>query len=466
MSNEDDSVWVVCNGEIYNYRDLRGELETRGHRFRTVSDTEVVVHGYEEWGFGVLERLNGIFGLAIWDSHERTLLLARDPFGVKPLYYRDVDDTLLFGSEIRAILAYPGVPRVVDLTALDQYLDLTYVPSPRTVFEQIFRLPPGHALYCGARGVTVKRFSPAAPGEQLQEPMAVVVEMLRDALEKAVRRQMVADVPIGVMLSGGVDSSTVATIMAQAAERPIESFTVGFSGDFVDNELEQARATAKQLGANHHEVVVSAEEFADFLPRSVWYLEEPVATTSTLAFHKVCELAHEHVKVVLTGQGADEPFAGYPRHLGEYYGRFYRKLPSGLRANLLEPALLRLPRNERLKRAARSLGETDLQTRHAAVHSTMDPDLRYRLWREPPVSLADPPSRPDWGDGVQHLDGLSQMLFVDTRTSLADNLLLYGDKMSMSVSLEARVPFLDLELMRLVERIPADLKIRNPEIHP
>ncbi|NLT35682.1 MAG: asparagine synthase (glutamine-hydrolyzing) [Gaiellales bacterium] len=461
MPNEDGRLWAMCNGEIYNFRDLRRELEGLGHEFRTRSDTEVIVHAYEQWGFGSLARLNGMFGLALWDSRDRSLLLARDPFGIKPLYYRDVAGTLLFGSEIRAILAYPGVPRSVDLQAVDQYLDLTYIPSPRTAFQGISKLPPGHALLCAPGGTTLKRFSAPPATEQLREPEPVVIERLRQGIEAAVKRQMVADVPIGVMLSGGVDSSAVATIMARAASAPIETFTVGFSGDFAGNELEEARATAKRLGARHHEVIISAEEFADFLPRSIWFLEEPVATSSTLAFYKVCALAREYVKVVLTGQGADEPFAGYPRHAGEYYGRFYRALPAGLRTRVVEPALLRLPRNERLKRAARSLGETETRARHAAVYSTMDPEVRRRLWREQPVPAAGSWSMPGWDDDVRHLDGLSRMLFVDTRTSLPDNLLLYGDKMSMSVSLEARVPFLDVDLMRVVESIPSHLKIKG-----
>ena len=466
IPSEDGRIWVVCNGEIYNFKDLRRELETRGHTFHTLSDTEVIVHGYEEWGLEVLRRLNGMFGLAIWDSRDRSLTVARDPFGVKPVYYRDVDGSLLFGSEIRPILAHPGVTRAVDLQALDQYLDRTFVPSPLTAFEDIRKLPAGHALRCSEAGATIEPFCSGPPAELLRDPEAAVVERLREAIDTAVRRQMVADVPIGVMLSGGVDSSAVAAIMAQASGNPIESFTVGFAGDFAENELEYARATAKRLGANHHEVVLSADDFADFLPRSIWYLEEPIATTSTLAFHKVCELAHEHVKVVLTGQGADEPFAGYARHFGEYYGRHYRAIPASLRRHFLEPALLRLPRNERVKRAARSLGEMDLAARHAAVYSTMEPGLRRRLWREPPApgggSAAAPLcAAPAWAGQAGHLDDLSRMLYADARTSLPDNLLLYGDKMSMSVSLECRVPFLDLELMRLVESIPPGMKIRG-----
>jgi asparagine synthase (glutamine-hydrolysing) len=461
IANENQTVWTVCNGEIYNFRELRRELEIGGHRFRTRSDTEVIVHGYEQWGLGVLERLNGMFGLAIWDAKARALLLARDPFGVKPLYYRDAGGSLLFGSEVRALLAYPGVSRRVDLDSIDQYLSLTYVPSPRTAFEGISKVPPGHALHCTAEGLAIRRFDNSPPRELLSDREPVIVERLREGIETAVRRQMVADVPIGVMLSGGVDSSAVAAIMAQAAGAPIAAFTVGFSGGFEANELEQARETARRLGAEHHEVVLSAEDYTEFLPRSIWYLEEPVATASTLAFYKVCELARRHVKVVLTGQGADEPFAGYPRHLGEYHGRFYRALPSSFRTGLLEPLFERLPRNERAKRAGRSLGDSRTRERHAAVHSVIDPGLRERLWQERPEEsdIAWPIER--WRREVGHLDSLSQMLYVDARTSLPDNLLLYGDKMSMAVSLEARVPLLDLELMRLVERIPPSLKIKR-----
>jgi asparagine synthase (glutamine-hydrolysing) len=462
IANEDETVKVLLNGEIYNFQDLRRELESYGHVFRTRSDTEVVVHAYEQWGFDALVRLNGMFGLAIWDARERRLVVARDPFGVKPLYWWGAGGTLAFASEVKPLLSHPRVRREVDRTSLAAFIELTYVPAPRTAFAGIEKLVPGHALVCTPDGISPRRFVRGAPRPRphLSEP--ALIHELRDRITRAVRRQMVADVPVGVMLSGGVDSASVATLMTQCGGRPIETFTVGFAGDFAHNELEAARETARRIGSNHHDVTVSASEFDEFLPRSVWWMEEPVATSQTLPYFRVCELAREHVTVVLTGQGADEPFAGYPRHLGERYGRLYRALPESLRRHALAPLVRRLPRNEQLKRAVASLDVADPLERMHAVYRVMDRDLERRLLRAPaPADGADGYSIALWQRDVGALDDLSKMLYVDARTSLADNLLLYGDKMAMAVSLEARVPFLDLELMALAESLPAAMKIRG-----
>ena len=459
IGNEDGTVTVVQNGEIYNYRELRTELEGHGHVFRTRSDTETIVHAYEQWGVDGLARLNGMYGIAIRDDRTKTLVVARDPFGVKPLYYWDDGSTLLFGSEVRAILCSHQVRREVDPEALEEYVALTYVAAPRTAFEGIGKLLPGHALVYDASGGTTRRFHRMIPdhSEASSSDDELVLE-LREAIATAIRRQMVADVPVGVMLSGGIDSATVAAIMTDVVDGPIDTFTVGFGAGFPEDELDEARETARRLGARHHEVVISAHEYADFLPESIWHLEEPVATTSTLAFHRVSMLAREHVKVVLTGQGADEAFAGYPRYLGERYGHLYRALPRRVRDRVVVPLVDRLPRNERLKRGVRSLGTQGVAARMRRVHQVLDDRYLAALLREP--------SRNGRGDGfsiwegdVDGLGGVDAMTYVDARTSLADNLLLYGDKMSMAVSLEARVPFLDLTLMRLVESLPARLKI-------
>jgi asparagine synthase (glutamine-hydrolysing) len=462
IANEDGSVWTVFNGEIYNFRELRAELEARGHIFTTRTDTEVIVHAYEQWGLDALARLNGMFGLALWDARTRRLVLARDPFGVKPLYYHDDGRTLRFGSEIRAILRDPAVPRAVDPRALGEFLSLTFVPAPRTTFAGIAKLLPGHALICTTEGIRLERFH-----RVVNEPFAGRSEdglaaELAERIAAAVRRQMVADVPVGAMLSGGVDSATVAAIMTEAAGGPIATFTVGFAGDFAENELDAARATARRLGSDHHELVIGADEYAAFLPHVIRSLEEPVATTSTLPFFKVCELARRHVKVVLTGQGADEPFAGYPRYLGERYGFLYRALPHPLRRGVIAPTVERLPRNEQLKRSVRALGAADPRERLPAVYAVIDGTLKRRLLRD--GLAADEDGRAAvarWQADVAGRDGLSQMLYVDARLSLPDNLLLYGDKLSMAASLEARVPFLDLELMAFVERIPPSFKIRG-----
>lgn len=458
----DRGACVVFNGEIYNYQELRARLEGHGQAFHTHTDTETIVRGFEQWGFSVLERLNGMFGIALWDGPNKTLVLARDPYGVKPLYYRDDGDTVVFGSEIKSILCVPGVPREVDADALDAYLTFTYVPSPATAFAGIRKLPPGYALVCTSRGCELRRFHYVIPGELDNRDEATLVADLQDLILAAVRRQMVADVPVGALLSGGVDSTTVATIMSQISGQSIDTFTVGFSGGAALNELDYARATARRIASRQHELVISAEEYAGFLPLSVWHLEDLVATDSTLAYFKVCEMARRTVKVVLSGQGADEPFAGYPRHFGERYGWALRRLPPGVHTHVVAPLVRALPRNERLKRAVRSLSDPDIRRRMVAVWTIMDAEEKRRLYApglEPEGGSDDAAAL--WEADVRHLDGLSQMLYCDARLSLADNLLLYGDKMSMAVSLEARVPLLDLELMRFAESIPPQLKIKG-----
>jgi asparagine synthase (glutamine-hydrolysing) len=453
---------VVFNGEIYNFRELRTRLEGYGHAFRTRSDTEVIVRGFDQWGFRVLERLNGMFGIALWDPAHESLVLARDPYGVKPLYYRDDGRTLWFGSEMKSIFCDPAVPRAVDAEALDAFLAFTFVPSPATAFEGIRKLPPGHALVCTPHGCELRRFHFVIPEHLDRRDEASIVADLQDLIRAAVSRQMVADVPVGALLSGGVDSTTIATLMSDIAEHPIDTFTVGFVGESALNEVSYARETARRIGSVQHEVMISASDYAQFLPRSVWHLEDLVATDSTLAYYRVCELARQTVKVVLSGQGADEPFAGYPRHLGERYGWAFRGLPRSLRDHIVGPLTEALPRNERLKRAVRSLGASDPAERMVAVWTVMDARERQALYapERQPQGISET-AIAIWQADVQHLDGLSQMAYCDARFSLADNLLVYGDKMSMAVSLEARVPLLDLELMRFAERIPPELKIKG-----
>lgn len=461
LSDESGTTWVVSNGEIYNFRELRQLLERSGHQFRTRSDTEVIVHAYEQWGFDALARLNGMFGLALWDAANRRLILARDPFGVKPLYYYDDGRRLLFGSEIRAILRDPGVERRVDLEALDEYLTLDFVPAPKTAFAGIQKLLPGHALVTTSAGVQVRRFYEVLPQPVGSRTETDLVEQLRVELTRAVERQMVADVPVGALLSGGIDSTMVATLMARSSGAPIKTFTVGFTGTFARNELVAARTTANRIGSDHYEVVLGAAEYTGLLEASVDHLEDLIANPSALAFFGVCRLARQSVKVVLTGQGADEPFAGYARYLGERYAGAYRRIPVGLRTRVIAPLVQVLPRNERLKRAVRSLGTADPFARMLAIRSILDPGFKPTLYRNGDIPLSAFASIRLWHDDVSGLDSLSQMLYADARSWLSDNLLTYGDKMAMAVGLEARVPFLDLELMAFVESLPPDYKIRG-----
>jgi asparagine synthase (glutamine-hydrolysing) len=460
--NEAGTICVVSNGEIYNFRELRRELAGHGHSFATRSDTEVIVHAYEQWGADAFAHFNGMFGTAVWDATSRQLILARDPFGVKPLYYRDDGDTLVFSSELRSLFRHPGITRDVDVEALYQFLTLTFVPSPGTGFAQINKLLPGQLVTVDRHGLRARQFHRPDPAP-LAESEDVVVERLRDGIAQAVRRQMVADVPVGVMLSGGIDSSTLASLMTSLTDEPVKSFTVGFADGFSKNELEPARRAARRAGTEHHELIISAGEFSGFLESSIWHLEELTAAPSAFAFHKVCEMARQHVKVVLTGQGADEPFAGYSRHLGERYGWAYRRLPGFVREGAVGPLVGALPRNEALKRAVRAVGTTDDVARLVRVYSILDEGVRDELLRRVPGEAGENLRGliAGWHRGAHRLDALGAMLYVDARLSLPDNLLLYGDKMSMATSLEARVPFLDLELMQLAESIPATMKIRG-----
>lgn len=462
MTNEDKTIWIVYNGEIYNFPELKHELEAKGHIFRTHSDTEVIIHAYEEWGTESFKRLNGMYGFALWDKKQKKLILARDPFGIKPLYYFDDGLSVIFGSEIKPILINPEVRREINISSLYDFITYTYVPSPGTIFKNIFKIPPGYCLITESGGSKLERFYRVIPEQLKYKNELEIVEDLQSKIFDAVKRQMISDVPIGAMLSGGVDSSTVCSIMSSITNNPVKTFTVGFTDNFKFNELKEARYTSELINSEHHELIVSSEDYINLLPFSVWHMEEPVSTGSILAYYLICKLAREHVKVVLTGQGADEPFAGYPRHFGEYYGKYYRNIPDFIRNKILSPILLNIPRNERIKRAVNSLSIVNIPDRLKLVYETLDPNIRQELFS---YSSANHNDMSDaimlWQPDVKHLDGLNQMLYIDSRLSLPDNLLLYGDKMAMAVSLEARVPFLDLDLMKLVESIPSKYKING-----
>ncbi len=463
IANEQATSQIVFNGEIYNFPQLRSQLEGLGHVFATRSDTETILHAYEEWGTGSLSRLNGMFGIAIWDGRERKLLLARDPFGVKPLYFLDDGARLLFASEVKAVLADPSVGRTVDAEALDLYLTYRFVPAPRTLMSGISKLLPGHYLICDESGTRMGRFSEPVDLERDGRPETELVEELRERLESAIERQMISDVPIGALLSGGVDSTTVCTLMQRLSSEPVRTFTVGFEDEGSFNELAYARQTAERLGTDHHEVVLRAEDYLGFWPEAMHHLEEPVVTPSVLPMYFVSRLASEHVRVVLTGQGADEPWAGYRRYKGERLGETYRRLPAALRRRALGPLVEALPRTELAKRAVRSLGESDAVKRFARVYAVFSQGQKEALYADgAPRFDADieAPIRA-WQEEVAFLDGVSQMTYVDARLSLADDFLLYGDKMSMAHSLEARVPMLDLELMAFAERLPPEMRLRG-----
>ena len=465
MHNEDERIWVVSNGEIYNFEELRKQLLNSGHRFATNSDTEVIVHGYEEWGSGVLGRLNGMFGLAIWDSGARALTVARDVYGVKPLYYRQTEDEFAFASEIRPLLV-DGHAVEVNRRVLGDYLSFGYVPSPQTMFEGTMRLRPGHALTIDGSGIVETRFAWSGSGEadashEGDRTREDVVGGLRRLVRNAVHRQLMADVPVGLLLSGGVDSTALAGIISEESAVSLDVFTVGFGREYRSDEVGRAAETAKRLGLRHHHVDLSAARFAELLPECVASLEEPIASTSIVAYRAVCGLAAEHVKVVLTGQGADEPFGGYPRYAGL---RLYERLPrrsARIVARVLAPAFEGLPRSERLKRGVRLLATDGSEQALASMYSTVRHGDLVALLQENPGETHLSPALSYWRRRADCPAEtlLDEAMRLDARTVLPDNLLLYGDKLSMAVSLEARVPYLDLPLMTAAENVPASLKM-------
>lgn len=471
MSNADESTWVMLNGEIYNFRELRRELESAGHRFRTASDTESIVHGYDRWGPQLTNHLNGMFGFAVWDRNEQQLLLARDHMGIKPLYYFDDGKRIIFGSELRTILTDPSVPREIDPEALRIFLTYGYLPSPYTLFKNLRKLPPGHRLIAGRNGVRVERYWNTIPRIDNDIDVPTAVEKYTSLVNDAVNRQMVSDVPVGSLLSGGVDSGIVTAAMCLSAKEngqsdPVQSFTVGFGDQFEWDEIEDAAETADILGTQHQSFEIEADDFADFFQTSTWHLEEPVLSQSTFAYYQLTKRASDHVTVVLTGQGADEPWAGYHRYFGEKYGGNVRwALDNPFTNGLMD----RLPDSnrhaERVRRATASLGEHDPLSRFVNIHSVFGAnDVPALLHRDLTTDVLDTDAAAPmryWQRDVAHLDGLSQLLHIDSRMSLPDDLLLYGDKLAMANSLETRVPLLDVELMEFVETLPANFKLRG-----
>ena len=467
MGNEDDTIQVVFNGEIYNYLELRDQLAKCGHQFKTRSDTEVIVHAYEQWGTKCVKRFNGMFAFALWDGSKHELFLARDHLGIKPLYYTCLGDTFLFGSEIKALLEHPACPRAVDMDSLAELFTFRYVPSPKTLFAQVMKLPPAHLMTVNSSGMKTERFWEWVPGPRRTGSEADLVEEYRHLLEDAVRLQMRSDVPLGLFLSSGIDSGVLLAIMRKYSSGSVRAFTIGFEGGEATNEIEDAAAMARDFGADHQYQMLTPDDYTGYYDRYMQDLEEPVGNETAAAFYFVSRITSREVKVALTGQGADEQWAGYDRYKGIKLSSLYRRLPSGL-INTVAPLAAKMSgRMERLKRGVASLSEPDMLTRFAKVYSFFSAEMKAQLYKGVLKQSFDADA---FGtrtalarlqSDVQHLDSLSQMLYIDTRASLPDDLLMVGDKTSMANSLEARVPFLDYRLVEFVESLPVNLKLRG-----
>ena len=464
MSDHEESVWVVFNGEIYNFLELRRELQGYGHVFRTNSDTEVIIHGYKQWGDEVLNRLNGMFGLAIWDVEQRRLVVARDAFGIKLIYYRIDGDRLYFGSEMRAVRATMPGRAEIDPTSLNLFLRYRYTPSPYTILKGIRKLAPGTKLTVQNGSYQVSRwynFKPE-PFTTRKSPDEAREELL-SLYKDAVRRQLISDVPVGLLLSGGIDSGLLLGLM-NLSGKSWPTYTVGYGATFADDELGDAAETARLLQSKHASITITRSIFEEALPKIVAALEEPIAASSIVPMYFVCQRARQDVKVALVGQGPDELFGGYRRHLGVRYGAMWAGLPAWMRRPI-SSTVAALPRNETLKRGVNSLAIPDRMRRYQNVLSLLPEGQVEGLFQD---GLLAPNSGDtilncweELADLMGSTDELGGFQFLEVRSTLPDELLMYADKLSMAHGLELRVPFVDKEIVEYVERLPANFKVRN-----
>ena len=472
IASEDGQVVAVCNGEIYNFRELRAELQAKGHRFSTNSDSETAVHAYEEYGDEFLNKLDGMFGVAVWDRRRRRLIVARDAIGIKPIYYRLDANELMFASEAKSILAVPGVSARLDHAALAQYLSVGYVCAPNSIFEGVAKLEPGTALIVENGQVRKHRFYRLPASIDTQRSESQWIEAVRAELERSVKDQMVSDVPIGAFLSGGIDSSAVVAFMARHSQHPVKTYSIGFHGSTgaqLYNELPFARQVAEQFGTDHHEIVVQPD-VATLLPELLWHMDEPIADAAFITTFLVSKFARQDVTVILSGVGGDELFGGYKRYLDEHYRSLYHKVPGVLRSGLIAPLAKMLPsdRHSRLlnkMRLAKAFVAADalpFPERYRAYMQTFDADERKAMLRTQPGAFDDCIAR--GFAAAQTDDPLRQLMDVDFATQLPDDLLLLTDKMSMAVSLECRVPLLDQRLVELAAQMPGSLKMKGGEL--
>src|SRR5579875_1716668 len=463
MCNETGDIWIVFNGEIWNYKLLRKELVEKGHIFRSNADTETIIHAYEEYGVDCTARLHGMFGLAIWDGQRRRLLLARDRIGKKPLYYTRVNGNVLFASEIKSLFCHPQVKREADIQALADYLSVRYVPGPATLFADIYKVLPGHWLLFEGETVREECYWDYTFGETGQRPIEDYLTGIRQHIQRAVEERLMADVPLGAMLSGGVDSSIITGVMSQLMNEPVKTFSVGFdTAGF--SELPYARLVADHFGAEHHELVVKHSDLTKYWPQLTWHRDEPVSEASDLGVYLVSKLARQHVKVVLSGEGGDELFAGYPKYVVDWIARYYHLLPAPIRNQIITPLLEHLPYSMRkLKMTGRVMSEPSPQ-RWMNWFGVFNGQLKNNLLSEQTKARIDNDASrafQRWLALNPQRDDLSAMLYLDTKIWLPDNLLMKGDKMTMAASLEARIPLLDYKLIEYAASIPSNVKIKG-----
>lgn len=472
LSNEDGSIWIVFNGEIYNYRELRAELVSKGHVFRTKSDTEVIVHLYEEYGRDCVQKLRGMFAFAIWDSVRRSLFLARDRVGIKPLYYYLDENFLSFGSEIKAILVDPAVRREIDPSIIDRFLTYYYCPGPQTILRNFFKLDPGHWLTVQDGRIQTHCYWDLEFQQDTEHESSEALEgQLLELLDESVQMHMISDVPVGFLLSGGVDSTAMLSLASQKTDKPISSYTVGFSspGPGLVDERPFARMVAEKFGSKFYEISISAQEFADFLPEYVRYMEEPVCEPAAIALYYVSKLASRYVKVLISGEGGDEAFAGYHNYMYTFWLEKMKSAFGPLRSPIGRGMELigRMSNSRVLKKYGPLMGSNLDETylSRTATPYTCFNRIPSRIYSEEmsrgvnkseSASIALALIARQSGHGV-----LDKMMYVDTKIWLPDDLLIKADRMTMANSIELRVPFLDHKVLEFAARLPRNQKVRG-----
>ena len=470
--NENNTCCIIYNGELYNFLDLRPELEAKGHVFRTRSDTEVILHAYEEWGTKCLSRFNGMFAIAIWDNRDKALFLARDRIGEKPLYYYRDHDRFIFASEIKAILTDPTVPRQVNLRGLSNFLAFGHAIAPDTIYQNIFKLLPGHYIVAKGGHIQIAQYWDVGEEPHMPKSMELkedeFVERIIRLVDDSVRRRLIADVPLGAFLSGGIDSSLIVALMKQHASNLVKTFSLGFKIGGEYNELPDARRVAAYMGTEHHELQVEHLDLVQTLRTLVYHYDEPFGDAASFPTYLLSRFAREHVKVVLAGDGGDELFGGYRRYVVDQLAPLYQRLPSPLINDWIPALVDRLPRLRRIKRAVHTLPIADPARRYAEWLVLFTPELQAELLdKKIYAKLID--YNPAWQypyyyaglKNSNNNDHLNRLMYVDLKTLLVDGYMEKTDKASMACSLEVRLPLLDYRLVELSFNIPSYYKIRG-----
>jgi len=470
ISNEDGTIWIVFNGEIYNHDDLRRELQVKGHSFKTKTDTEAIIHAYEEYGEDCTAKLNGMFAFAIWDQRKQKLFISRDRLGIKPLYYFYDRDRFIFGSEIKAILKAGNIPRQIDRQALDNFLTFEYIPAPLSILQDVKKLLPGHSIVFSNNELKITRYWELTFSDN-DSSEDEVKRNIRELLSDAVKIRLMSDVPLGAFLSGGIDSSSIVALMSQLMDQPVKTFSIGFE-DSSYNELNYARLIANTFKTEHHEFIIkpNAVELTESL---IHFLDEPFGDFSIFPTYLVSKMAREYVTVVLSGDGGDELFAGYDTYIADRYYRRYGRIPSFLRSKIIPGIAEIVPPSPQKKGAINKI-------KRFVEGTKLPEDLRHVRWmifmlehekgklynhdmnsfiqeKDPYMFVRSYFKNIDYFEQ----DPTSQQLYVDIKTYLVDDILVKVDRMSMATSLEARVPFLDYRFVELAATIPGDLKLRK-----